>query len=622
MGLLSFLNFSRNDEERGIGPTTLNLLKVLIYLILILVVSIYLNIKLFSLTLRLYGSSSLVSSRNTKNRKKFIRSLLSSRNNQTDEVEDNGYKIIGFFHPYCNAGGGGERVLWTAVSLHQRKDPTQRTICAIYTGDIGVSKLEMVSKVKQRFDIELDPQTLILVPLTCRYLVEASTWPRFTIIGQSIGSILLGYEAFTRLVPDIYIDTMGYAFTFPVFKLLANVPVGAYIHYPTISTNMLERVSKRDSSHNNNSTISNSFILSYLKLFYYMIFAELYSLCLRQADDLMVNSTWTKNHIVRLLQPCYKRHKPQESDNRATSASTIIPQPIEKIDLNLRNRHHQKSSLNSNTADRIVENSIEVKVVYPPCDVMSLIRFPLLPRSSIILSISQFRPEKDQRKQIEAFSDFLKRSLTLEDEKEIKLILAGSCRGKEDEDRVDELKKLAKELGIDSRVEFRVNVDYRELKDLLKSSLVGISTMVDEHFGISIVEFMAAGLIPLVHRSGGPESDIIKSDDYKIEEQTGFHATDYKSYSEKLDQIFNNQCKRSDKNRRKESFKNLNDKFVDHQKEQEQEEDEMEEDDFRLIEMRKRARLDSVERFSVQNFETSWMDWFIKLEKKTETKNK
>ncbi|KAI8449683.1 family 4 glycosyltransferase [Phakopsora pachyrhizi] len=576
MGLLSFLNFSRNDEERGIGPTTLNLLKVLIYLILILVVSIYLNIKLFSLTLRLYGSSSLVGSRNTKNRKKFIRSLLSSRNNQTDEVEDNGYKIIGFFHPYCNAGGGGERVLWTAVSLHQRKDPTQRTICAIYTGDIGVSKLEMVSKVKQRFDIELDPQTLILVPLTCRYLVEASTWPRFTIIGQSIGSILLGYEAFTRLVPDIYIDTMGYAFTFPVFKLLANVPVGAYIHYPTISTNMLERVSKRDSSHNNNSTISNSFILSYLKLFYYIIFAELYSLCLRQADDLMVNSTWTKNHIVRLLQP----------------------------------------------SDRIVENSIEVKVVYPPCDVMSLIRFPLLPRSSIILSISQFRPEKDQRKQIEAFSDFLKRSLTLEDEKEIKLILAGSCRGKEDEDRVDELKKLAKELGIDSRVEFRVNVDYRELKDLLKSSLVGISTMVDEHFGISIVEFMAAGLIPLVHRSGGPESDIIKSDDYKIEEQTGFHATDYKSYSEKLDQIFNNQCKRSDKNRRKESFKNLNDKFVDHQKEQEQEEDEMEEDDFRLIEMRKRARLDSVERFSVQNFETSWMDWFIKLEKKTETKNK
>lgn len=25
-----------------------------------------------------------------------------------------GKTFIGFFHPYCNAGGGGERVLWVA----------------------------------------------------------------------------------------------------------------------------------------------------------------------------------------------------------------------------------------------------------------------------------------------------------------------------------------------------------------------------------------------------------------------------------------------------------------------------------------------------------------------------
>ena len=29
--------------------------------------------------------------------------------------------VVGFFHPYCNAGGGGERVLWTAVRAIQRK---------------------------------------------------------------------------------------------------------------------------------------------------------------------------------------------------------------------------------------------------------------------------------------------------------------------------------------------------------------------------------------------------------------------------------------------------------------------------------------------------------------------
>lgn len=33
--------------------------------------------------------------------------------------------------------------------------------------------------------------------------------------------------------------------------------------------------------------------------------------------------------------------------------------------------------------------------------------------------------------------------------------------------------------------------------------------MVDEHFGISVVEFMAAGAIPVVHASAGPLNDIV-----------------------------------------------------------------------------------------------------------------
>ena len=33
--------------------------------------------------------------------------------------------------------------------------------------------------------------------------------------------------------------------------------------------------------------------------------------------------------------------------------------------------------------------------------------------------------------------------------------------------------------------------------------------MVDEHFGINVVELMAAGLIPLTHASGGPLLDIV-----------------------------------------------------------------------------------------------------------------
>ena len=40
---------------------------------------------------------------------------------------------VGFFHPYCDAGGGGERVLWCAVRALQRQQPG--AFCIVFTGD-------------------------------------------------------------------------------------------------------------------------------------------------------------------------------------------------------------------------------------------------------------------------------------------------------------------------------------------------------------------------------------------------------------------------------------------------------------------------------------------------------
>ena len=59
---------------------------------------------------------------------------------------------------------------------------------------------------------------------------------------------------------------MGYAFTFHVVRLLAGVPVGAYTHYPTISTDMLARVKERRQWHTNTGAISSSVVLSKGKL--------------------------------------------------------------------------------------------------------------------------------------------------------------------------------------------------------------------------------------------------------------------------------------------------------------------------------------------------------------------
>lgn len=47
-----------------------------------------------------------------------------------------------------------------------------------------------------------------------------------------------------------------------------------------------------------------------------------------------------------------------------------------------------------------------------------------------------------------------------------------------------------------------VNVSFQELQALLGEAVGGLHTMQDEHFGISVVEYMAAGAVPIAHKSG------------------------------------------------------------------------------------------------------------------------
>ena len=53
-------------------------------------------------------------------------------------------------------------------------------------------------------------------------------------LAQSMASVVLAAEALFRATPDVFFDTTGFAFSFPV-AWLAGCSVGAYVHYPTIS---------------------------------------------------------------------------------------------------------------------------------------------------------------------------------------------------------------------------------------------------------------------------------------------------------------------------------------------------------------------------------------------------
>lgn len=381
-------------------------------------------------------------------------------------------KTIALFHPYCNAGGGGERVLWALIQAIQSHHSDFQVV--IYTGDCDVSSDQIVSKVKSSFKINLarEPQFIFL---KTRTLVEAKWYPFFTLAGQSLGSLVLALEAVCKLTPDFFIDTMGYAFTYPIFSFAAGSTVACYTHYPTISGDMLNTVTSSTASFNNRSFIASSSILTWGKLLYYRIFARAYGWSGRRCTLVLVNSSWTKDHINSIWG---------------------IP---EKIHL-----------------------------LFPPCDTRAF-RSLHLDRSYdnryTVVSVAQFRPEKNHQLQLRSFKRFI--NLLPSNERHLcKLILVGGCRDNLDKLRVQELRNLAESLDICDKVTFELNINFDRLLQIVQSATLGLHTMNNEHFGIGIVELMAGGVITIAHNSGGPKMDIISHG------QTGFLAQKEEEYSQ------------------------------------------------------------------------------------------
>ena len=266
---------------------------------------------------------------------------------------------------------------------------------------------------------------------------------------------------------------MGYAFTFPIFRLWGGCQIGCYVHYPTISTDMLALVRSREGTYNNKSSISRSPVFSTLKLWYYHLFAHLYGFVGSFARVAMVNSSWTQGHINTLWKMPRRTFK-----------------------------------------------------VYPPCDTGAFQDFQLEKREQLIVSVAQFRPEKNHALQLRSVALLFQKHP--EHREKVTLALIGSARNKEDEARIAALRELAQELAIDNSVVFVVNASFDVLKAHLGRGLVGIHTMWNEHFGIGVVEYMAAGLIPLAHNSAGPKMDIVT---------VGYLAETAEEYATQLDAI-------------------------------------------------------------------------------------
>lgn len=65
-----------------------------------------------------------------------------------------------------------------------------------------------------------------------------------------------------------YKDTTGFAFIYPIVYGIYKAKIMAYVHYPTISRDMLSKINNRIEDYNNSSWISKSFVFSQIKLLY------------------------------------------------------------------------------------------------------------------------------------------------------------------------------------------------------------------------------------------------------------------------------------------------------------------------------------------------------------------
>jgi glycosyltransferase involved in cell wall biosynthesis len=506
-----------------------------------------------------------------------------------------------------------------------------------------------------------------------------------------------------RPPPELWVDTTGWAFAYPLAKL-AGCRVAAYVHYPTVSSDMIARVASREQAFNNSGGVARSGLRSAVKAAYYRLVALAYGACGGLAcDAAMANSSWTLGHVARIWGPW-----------------SAARRAVERV---------VGGGVGGGRASSSSSSAAAAHLVYPPCDVSGLAALPLdraLKRLSLV-SVAQFRPEKDHRAQLEAYalllraadaalggssgggagggagnkpavvvaqpppaapiedpalladgmgaylrewrrrrrrdgevgagplssssfpslwaggeaaaagggnggllsglmswvfgaaggadydeggpvaqgddddqssggsdagtegdeggnnkagkgggngngplkslassllrrvggrylpsflqqrgskanapSDAIDNAAAAADNADASeedddptassspplpplvltpaaaraarascLRFVGSCRGADDEARLCRLQRRARELGVDGRCSWHVNADAAELKRLLGSAVGGLHSMSQEHFGISVVEYMAAGAVPVAHDSGGPRSDIV-----------------------------------------------------------------------------------------------------------------
>merc|ERR1712098_277245 len=92
---------------------------------------------------------------------------------------------------------------------------------------------------------------------------------------------------------------------------------------------------------------------------------------------------------------------------------------------------------------------VQSDLVYPPCDVSEFTKYSAsTKRENVIVSVGQYRPEKNHLFQVECFSEFLKKR----GKRDVKLRFIGGCKTVQHYNIHKEVGSKVKELGLEDVV--------------------------------------------------------------------------------------------------------------------------------------------------------------------------
>jgi glycosyltransferase involved in cell wall biosynthesis len=191
--------------------------------------------------------------------------------------------------------------------------------------------------------------------------------------------------------------------------------------------------------------------------------------------------------------------------NMARNFDLETEQKVKRYFKFLRDRYENlmKNTLvltNSEYTRKAISNAfnIEAKILYPPVDIDTFQEIALKSnqRDDMVLVISRIAPDKQIENAIEVARIMRDRGIG-------KVITIAGNLHYYDHHYYQQLKNMITDYDLSDYVSLQTNISFSRLIQLMQLAKVYFHPRMDEHFGISIVEAMASGLVPVVSNVGG-----------------------------------------------------------------------------------------------------------------------